>query len=52
MSPYMRFPWNLIDRYVCLHCWAGGRYAEPGTEREPMRESFRCARRCAKENRS
>ena len=40
----MKFPWRLINRLVCLHCWAISRYY-----REPIREAFHCARRCATE---
>ena len=42
----MTFPWNLLNRFACMHCYLMGRY--PDQWRDNRWQAFRTARLCAK----
>jgi hypothetical protein len=39
-----RFPWPLIDRWLCVYCWSWCR--NDPDHPESLRESYRIARQC------
>ena len=42
----MTFPWNLLNRFACMHCYLMGRY--PDGWRDTRWQALRTARNCAK----
>lgn len=43
----MTFPWNLINRFVCIHCWLMSRHVRD-TGWQAILAGWRCSRAAAK----